>query len=268
MWWTGNAVSVFGLKITIMETYFNIRYELDKARALQAIDDHVRQCVPGYVCVADGVIVNIVNSNDSYRKVVDGAMFSICDSSYVPLYLRWIYGRRYEQYCGSQIFMDIIRSRKYRMFFMGTSQNILDGLKANLARENPDVAKMTFYELPFCKVDEFDYPAIAKMVETDKADIVWVALGAPKQEIFMNRLLPYLKRGVMIAVGAAFKFYSGVNVSRAPQWMVRHHLEFVHRIISEPRKQLKRCAGIITTLPKLLAGEWSRKQKRVKNSMI
>ena len=149
-----------------------------------------------------------------------------------------------------------------------TSQNILDGLKANLARENPDVAKMTFYELPFCKVDEFDYPAIAKMVEADKADIVWVALGAPKQEIFMNRLLPYLKRGVMIAVGAAFKFYSGVNVSRAPQWMVRHHLEFVHRIISEPRKQLKRCAGIITILPKLLAGEWSRKQKRVKNSMI
>ena len=42
---------------------------------------------------------------------------------------------------------------------------------------------MTFYELPFCKVTEFDYPAIAEMIEKDGADIVWIALGAPKQEI-------------------------------------------------------------------------------------
>ncbi len=250
-----------------METYFNIRYELDRACALQAIDDRVRQGKAGYVCVADGVILDRVNRDAVYRQVVDGAMFSICDSSYVPLYLRWIYGRRYEQYCGSQIFIDIIKSRKYRMIFMGTSQNILDGLKANLTKMNPDVVGMTFYELPFCTVDEFDYQAIAKMVSDDNADIVWVALGAPKQEIFMSRLLPYMRRGVMIAVGAAFKFYSGVNVNRAPRWMVEHHLEFVHRIISEPRKQLRRCAGIVASLPKLLIGEWLRKQRRLKERM-
>lgn len=84
---------------------------------------------------------------------------------------------------------------------------------------------MTFYELPFLRVEEFDYPAIAKMIEDDGADIIWVALGAPKQEQFMARLNPYLKRGVQIAVGAAFKFYSGTGEKYAPLWIRKHHLE-------------------------------------------
>ena len=123
---------------------------------------------------------------------------------------------------------------------------------------------MKFIELPFRKVEDFDYPEIARTIEEDGADIVWVALGAPKQEIFMSLLKPHLKRGVMIAVGAAFKFYSGTDVQRAPEWMVKHHLEFVHRIYKEPKKQLKRCWGIVSTLPGLLWGEWRRSKKQPK----
>lgn len=213
-----------------------------------------------YICVADGVILNTANRNKDYLDVVNGGMFSICDSSFVPLYIKWLYGVRYGQYCGSQIFKDIVESRKYRMIFLGTQQVILDGLKKNLSKMNPDVLDMKFVELPFCNVDEFEYDKIANIIENDKAEIVWVALGAPKQEYFMSKLKPYLKHGVMIAVGAAFKFYSGTEVKRAPEWMVKHHLEFVHRIFSEPKKQLKRCGWIIATLPGLLFGEWKRKQ--------
>ncbi len=242
-----------------MEKYFNIRYEFDRGKVEKAIASAIENSSSGYICVADGVILDRVNRDPEYCKVVDGAMFSICDSSYVPLYLKWIYGIHREQYCGSQIFMDIIRSRKYRMFFMGTSQEILDGLKSNLVKIDPKVAEMTFHELPFCSADEFDYPAIAEMVRNDGADIVWVALGAPKQEIFMSRLKPYLDRGVMIAVGAAFKFFSGVEAKRAPEWMVKLHLEFAYRIFREPRKQIRRCWNIVSTLPKLLWQEYRRK---------
>lgn len=245
-----------------MEKYFNIRYEFDRGKVEKAIASAIGNSSHGYICVADGVILDRVNRDPEYCKVVDGAMFSICDSSYVPLYLKWIYGIHREQYCGSQIFMDIIHSRKYRMFFMGTSQEILDGLKSNLVKIDPKVAEMTFYELPFCSADAFDYPAIAKMVRNDRADIIWVALGAPKQEIFMSKLNPYIDRGVMIAVGAAFKFFSGVEARRAPDWMVKLHLEFVYRIICEPKKQLHRCWNIISTLPKLLREE---KRKKIQN---
>lgn len=248
-----------------MKSYFNIRYEMDRGRVHNAIAEQLTKPGSDYICVADGTILTVVNKDKDYREVVNGGMFSICDSSYVPLYIKWLYGERYGQYCGSEIFKDIVSGGKYRMIFLGTQQNILDGLKANLAKLNPEVANMTFSELPFRKVDEFDYEGIAEMIEKDGAEIIWIALGAPKQEIFMSRLKPHLKHGVMIAVGAAFKFYSGVSSNRAPRWMVRHHLEFVHRIFKEPKKQLKRCSMIVFTLPKLLWQERKRKKDNMNN---
>ncbi len=245
-----------------MNTYFNIRYEFDRTLVSNRIAQQVKEKGADYICVADGVILNIANRKPEYLKVVNGGMFSICDSGYVPLYIRWIYGKRYEQFCGSQIFMDIIRSRKYRMIFMGTSQSTLNGLKSNLKKENPDVENMKFVELPYKSVEDFDYEGIAKEIEADGSDIIWIALGAPKQEIFMSKLKPHLKRGVMIAVGAAFKFYSGTDTKRAPQWMIRCHWEFVHRIFKEPKKQLRRCSLILLTLPKLLVEETMRKHRK------
>lgn len=246
-----------------METYFNIQYEFDREQVHTTIEQRLNLRGGDYVCVADGVVLNNVNRNTDYLQVVNGGLFSICDSSYVPLYIKWIYGKRYEQYCGSHIFMDIIQSRRYRMIFMGASQPTLDGLKENLKKWNPDVVAMTFYELPFKHVEEFDYPAIAKMIEVDGADIIWVALGAPKQEIFMSKLKPHLHRGVMIAVGAVFKFFCGTEVKRAPDWMIKARLEFLYRIFSEPGKQLKRCTWIVITLPGLLFAEWKRKQNKM-----
>lgn len=246
-----------------MEQYFNLNYEFDKQEVFAAIDRQLKSGKADYISVADGVILNIANRQLEYMKVINSGMFAICDSSYVPLYLKWIYGIKREQYCGSQIFMDIVRMKKYRMFFMGTSNDILTGLKNTIAKIDSRIEDMTFYELPFCTVDGFDYKAIADMVNRDGADIIWVALGAPKQEIFMSKLKPYLKRGVMIAVGAVFKFYSGgVDVKRAPEWMVKAHLEFVYRIFSEPKKQLGRCVWIVRTLPRLLIGEWRRKKAK------
>ncbi|MDE6126524.1 MAG: WecB/TagA/CpsF family glycosyltransferase [Muribaculaceae bacterium] len=239
-----------------METYFKLRYEFDRVLVHEAIFRRLGMSGADYICVADGVILNTANRREDYLRVVNGGMFSICDSSFVPLYIKWIYGLRREQYCGSEIFKDIVAGRKYRMIFLGTQQPILDSLKENLKQYNPDVEGMRFVELPFCTVEDFDYSAIARMVEEDGADIVWVALGAPKQEYFMARLKPHLSRGVMIAVGAAFKFYSGVGSDRAPGWMVRHHLEFVHRLSQEPGKQFRRCFDILRTLPWLLFNEW------------
>lgn len=238
-----------------MEKYFNIRYEFSKQAVHERIDQQVGREGAGYICVADANILQQVHNDLDYREVVGGAMFSICDSSWVPIFLKWIYGIKREHYCGSMIFKDIIEKRRYRQFFMGTSTEVLTALKANIAQMDPAIGDMTFYELSFCKVEDFDYPAIAEMVNGDNPDIIWVALGAPKQEIFMSRLNPYLKRGVQIAVGAAFKFYSGLEEKRAPAWMRRMHLEFVYRIFAEPKKQIARCRQIVRTLPGILKEE-------------
>lgn len=243
-----------------MEKFFDIRYEFDKKHVWDCIDRQVASGQPDYICVADGVVVNHVQRSPIYQETVNHGMFAICDSGWVPLYLRWIYGIRRPQYCGPMIFRDIISQGKYRMIFLGTDTRTLEALRQKLALLNPAVMGMTFHELPFLSVDEFDYPAIARMIEADGASIIWIALGAPKQDFFMRRLKPHLKRGVMIGVGAAFNFYSGIE-QRAPDWVVRMHLEFVYRILQNPRKQFSRCMGIVTSLPRMLWGEWRRKKQ-------
>ncbi len=245
-----------------MEKYFNIRYEFDKDVVQKCIAQKVTQQGAGYICVADANILQQVHNDLDYRKVVDGSMFSVCDSSWVPVFLRWIYGIRREHYCGSMIFKDVIEMKRYRQFFMGASAKTLHALQRNLETMDPAIKDMTFYELPFCNVEDFDYPAIAEMVNRDNPDIIWVSLGAPKQEIFMSRLNPYLNRGVQIAVGAAFKFYSGLEEKRAPAWMRHSKLEFLYRIYAEPKKQWARCKQIICALPQILREEKRSKQNR------
>ena len=242
-----------------MEKFFDIRYEFDKKHVWDCIDRQIASGEPDYICVADGVVVNHVQRSPVYQETVNHGMFAICDSGWVPLYLRWIYGIRRPQYCGPMIFRDVVSQGKYRMIFLGTDTRTLEALRQKLALLNPAVMGMTFHELPFLSVDEFDYPAIARMIEADRASIIWIALGAPKQDFFMRRLKPHLKRGVMIGVGAAFNFYSGIE-QRAPDWVIRMHLEFVYRIFQSPKKQFSRCMGILSSLPGMLWGEWRRKR--------
>lgn len=244
-----------------MNTYFNIKYEFDKASVHEAIAKRLEEPGADYICVSDGVIVNTANRFPEYRKVINGGMFSICDSSFIPIYLKKLYGLGYEQYCGSAIMQDIVEEKKYRMYFLGANEKILSDLKKTLVEINPEIEKMCFQELPYCKVSNFDYPEIAKKINEDKPDIIWISLGAPKQEFFMSLLKPHLNHGIMIAVGAAFSFLAGKEKKRAPKWMVDHHLEFIYRLQQEPVKQSKRCFNIMRTLPGLLYQEWKESRK-------
>lgn len=232
-----------------MERRFNINFEPDSEKVLSSIADRCKSGAAGYICVADGNILSMVHKDLEYRKVVDGAMFSILDSSWIPLMANRIYGTQWKQFCGSQIFAEVTRMRKYRMYFLGANRTVLDALRGNMLEVDPAITSMKFKELPFCSVDEFDYEGIAAEINEDNPDIVWLSLGAPKQEIFASKLTPLLRRGVVIPVGAVFDFRAGLGKKRAPQWMIKTHLEWMYRIFSEPRKQLGRCAVIIRTFP-------------------
>lgn len=241
-----------------METYFRIRYEFSKDEVHRRIREAVSCREAGYICVADGNVLTHVQHNPDYWRIVYDSMFAICDSGWVPLYLRFLYGIRREQYCGAQIFHDIVTSCEYRMAFLGSDDETLQKLKENILPWNPQVDEMPLMALPYREVDEFDYVAIAEELNQKQVDIIWVALGAPKQEQFMNRLRPFLKQGVMLGVGAVFNFYSG-RVKRAPQYLVSLKLEFAYRILSEPEKQIERCKGIVKTLPLIFRIEKDRK---------
>ena len=75
-----------------MEKYFDIRYEFDIPTIHATIDEYIANDKTGYICVADGNILTMVHNDEAYRQVIDGSIFSICDSSWVPKFVKWIYG--------------------------------------------------------------------------------------------------------------------------------------------------------------------------------
>ena len=82
------------------ETYFHIRYLFGRENVWTAVEALLQHDRCGYVVVADGVVLTRVQRDLSFRKVVHDSLFAICDSSWVPLYIKAIYGRKREQYCG------------------------------------------------------------------------------------------------------------------------------------------------------------------------
>jgi len=146
--------------------------------------------------------------------------------------------------------------KQFRQFFLGSTLEVLDGLRTELIKIDPAISGMRFETLPFKKVEEFDYRSIAEMINEDCPEIIWISLGAPKQEKFMRNLLPYLERGVMFGFGAIFNFYCGVSGRRrAPKWMIEHKLEWLFRLFNEPRKQVSRCCKIMARYPALYIRE-------------
>jgi N-acetylglucosaminyldiphosphoundecaprenol N-acetyl-beta-D-mannosaminyltransferase len=88
-------------------------------------------------------------------------------------------------------------------------------------------------------LEDLDAQIAVASIAAAKPDVVWCALGAPKQELWMHRHAEALRPALVLGVGAAFEFLAGTQ-PRAPLWMQQHGLEWVHRAANEPRRLLPR----------------------------
>ncbi len=242
--------------------YFNVRLEFDKDRLDNIIDDAIQTGKAGYVCSVESNNLTVANTNPEFLEVLNGALVNNCDGSMLAKILGSIHKKKLDSYIGADIFIKYIKLRKYRQFFLGNTPEVLAGLRDNLSKIDPKIQDMRFEALPFKRVEDFDYAGIAQMINEDNPDIIWVSLGAPKQEMFMNKLQPYLNRGVMFGFGAIFNFNAGVGeVKRAPAWMLKLRLEWLHRAFEQPKKNIPRYWNFIKNLPRLVIEEKRRIQK-------
>lgn len=236
--------------------YFNVRIEFDKERYDRIVFDTIANGGKGYVCSVESNNLTVANNNPDFLEVLNCALVNNCDGSVLAKLLGRIHHEQLDSYIGADIFLKYIGMCKFRQFFLGNTPEVLEGLKKNMSAIDPKIADMRFETLPFATVDTFDYKGIADMINADNPDIIWVSLGAPKQEMFMSRLQPYLNRGVMFGFGAIFNFNAGVgNMRRAPEWMLKLKLEWLYRMSTEPRKAFPRFWKIVRTMPRLLVEE-------------
>lgn len=239
-----------------MAKYFNVYLEFDKNKVDGIIEDCIQSKDKGYVCVIESNNLTVANTDERFFYVVNNSMVNVCDGSVIAMFLGKIHNEKLSPYLGNDLFEKYISEKKYKHYFLGNTVEVLNGLKKKLSEIDNSISSMSFESLPFMAVDDFDYPSIAQKVNASDPDFIWVSLGAPKQELFMNKLLPYLNRGVMVGVGAVFNFHSGVGaVKRAPLWMRRIKLEWLYRAFEEPQKNIPRYWGFIKVMPSLLCRE-------------
>ena len=247
-------------------TYFNVNIEFNKQEFDQIVQNAVQEGKVGYVCAVESNNLTVANINLDFLSVLNGSLVNNCDGSVLAKIISRLHKQKLEPYIGADVFTKYIQKRSYRQFFLGNTPEVLAGLKRNLVKIDPKINGMRFETLPFLSVDAFDYEEIAKMINEDNPDIIWISLGAPKQEAFMSKLQPYLKRGVMFGIGAVFNFNAGVgNVKRAPKWMLNLHLEWLYRALEEPKKNIPRYWRFIKHLPEMIREE---KAKISTNGMI
>lgn len=238
--------------------FFNVKLEFDKERIDSAIQTTIAEKGKGYVCSVESNNLTVANQSPEFLKVVNGSLINICDGSVIAKILSIIHKQNFNSYIGADLFIKYIRLCKYKQFFLGNNKQVLEGLRKNLSKIDPSISKMPFKELPYQKAEDFDYLGIAAMINKEKPDIIWVSLGAPKQELFMSLLLPHLDQGVMFGFGAIFNFNSDVgNIKRAPKFLRNVYLEWLYRAYNEPRKNVPRYWRFIKILPKLIINEYS-----------
>lgn len=240
----------------MQNTYFNIKIEFDSAKVDKIIQSTIEKKGKGYVCSIESNNLTVANKNPDFLKVVNGALVNICDGSMLAKILSNVHNDKFDSYIGADLFTKYVHMKKFKQFFLGNTREILTALKNNLSQIDSAIEDMPFEELPFKSVEEFNYPQIAAMINKEKPDIIWVSLGAPKQEFFMSKLEPFLEQGVMFGFGAIFNFNAGIGtVKRAPKWMLILKLEWLYRAFEEPKKNIPRYWNFIKILPKLIVSE-------------
>lgn len=235
----------------MFKEYFGIKFEFDHDEVDRIIERSIKDGVVGYVISLDMNNFALSRESKDHLNIVNSSIVNNCDSSWIPVLVNKLYHTNYTFYRGDDVFLGFIRKCKYRQFFLGSNQRVLDGLRIEMAKIDPKILDMRFEELPFRKVEEFDYKSIAKMINDDAPDIIWVSLGCPKQEQFMARLKPYLNKGILFGYGAIFNFYSGLDdvEQAAPKWVVNNRLQFIYRLFQDPKKQWPRVKRIILSIP-------------------
>lgn len=237
---------------------FNIHIEFDSNILRKTIEKFIDDKQKAYVCVVDANVITIAQKDLRYRKIINNANINTCDGSSIAQMANLIYGTKYSAFNGPELFEYYIE-RPYKHILLGNKASKVEQIKAKVAEKGLNV-NLRHIDVPFVSVDKFDYPAIAKQINEMNPDIIWVSLGAPKQEIFIANIFPYIKQGVLFGIGAAFNFYTGdLHNNKAEIGGLR--FIWLERIFKEPKKQLNRVGKFLLTMPKMYLEEKNKAKK-------
>jgi N-acetylglucosaminyldiphosphoundecaprenol N-acetyl-beta-D-mannosaminyltransferase len=217
------------INVTNMKETLNyIRNNLDKLRG-------------NYICVANVHTTVMSYENEAYRAIQNNAAMALPDGGPLSKYCRLKGIAHAERVTGPDLMGEVFKisvENGYSHFFYGSKEKTLNSMKERLEREYNGIQIVGMYSPPYRALTAKEDEEAINMINSSKPDFIWVGLGAPKQEIWMSEHAG-LVNGVMIGVGAGFDYFAG-NIKRAPVIMQKLCLEWLYRLLQDPRRLWKR----------------------------
>lgn len=199
-----------------------------------------RDTIGRFVCVREvASLMTSINDPNLTALHFDAAMV-LPDG--MPLV--WIGKRRglpVERTCGPDLMEAVLAASPQtglKHYLYGGKPGVADILAERFTQKYPGVQIVGTECPPFRPLNCAEIQAVRSRICDSGADVVWVGISSPKQDVWMHDNYRHLTQ-TLIGVGAAFDFHSG-NVKRAPAWMRNKGLEWLHRLVSEPRRLWRR----------------------------
>jgi N-acetylglucosaminyldiphosphoundecaprenol N-acetyl-beta-D-mannosaminyltransferase len=195
-----------------------------------------------YVAISNVHVVMEARHSVAFRNVLDSA--DLCVPDGMPLV--WVGRMRGHNLAhrvyGPDLFMSFCRetqSKGYRHFFYGGAPGVPEALAAKLREQFPMLEVAGTYSPPFRPLTAEEDDEVVEMIHRANADVLWVGLGCPKQELWMHEHRERLRVPVLLGVGQAFDIHAG-RLRQAPRWMQERGMEWLFRLAAEPRRLWRR----------------------------
>jgi N-acetylglucosaminyldiphosphoundecaprenol N-acetyl-beta-D-mannosaminyltransferase len=190
------------------------------------------------VCVTGVHGVMESQRDESLRRIHNAAGLVTPDGMPLVWISRWRGFRNTTRVYGPDLMLAVCErsmATGYRHFFYGGHDGVPEKLARRLERRFPGLTVAGTYSPPFRKLTPDERKAVVQRINDTKPDIVWVGLSTPTQERWMAEHVNELTASVLLGVGAAFDFHAGLK-RQAPQWMRQNGLEWLFRLLNEPRR--------------------------------
>ena len=155
------------------------------------------------------------------------------------------------------IFDDALSKKtKIKVYLLGAMPGVADRAKVEIHRQWPMIEVVGTLSPPFgFDKDEVVSQSICKNINESGATLMLIGLGAPKQELWIAQYAPYLMVNVALCIGATIDFLAGEK-ARAPMWMRKVGLEWLHRVLTEPKRLARRYLIGAIIFPQMVFKEW------------
>lgn len=193
------------------------------------------------VVFANVHVVMEARRNQEFAAALRGASLALPDGT--PLgWVAKLRGVKAEKLSGPDFLIEFCRRtqhKNYRHYFYGAAPGVADELAERLRRQFPEIQIAGTFSPPYRTLTTQEDDAIVQQINATKPDMIWVGLGCPKQERWMQEHASRLCASVLLGVGQAFDIHAG-RLKRAPAWMRASGLEWLFRLCSEPRRLWRR----------------------------